>query len=507
MKITVAQLLERCPAGTEVLVDAGLQRPIRWVHPTEIADPSGYLEGGEVILTAGVWIEAGTSPATAVQRLSEAGVAAVGFGLTRQHETVPAKMVKACERFEISLFSVPVDVPFLAIMGEFVDAMSKEREAPLQDAIRRTERFLRVSGESDPAGALLRAISCYCRGNCYLVDALGEVLASSAGPPDRSEAEAVNARLAAAAAGGAPGIFAVPPGRTSEGWLVILSDQNGQTAEERAVIDQSLPFLALAFARRRALSESHRRFSAELVDLLLAGESMAQAARARLEAFRMDLDEGLVAVVARGEDDQAVLETLELAYREHGLRATVTTKRGEVVSIVQADRPEAEFGDFLEVAWTKLKERGQQRTAIGYGQVARDVADLRKSLVEAQHACLVAGSRDRGGCASYAQVGSHALLIALQDRDVLGHFQQAILEPLEEHDARSQVSLIETLDAFLNSNGKWRETAKALYIHVNTLRHRLGNVERLTGRDLSSMSDRVDFFIALRAREREASIA
>jgi sugar diacid utilization regulator len=36
-------------------------------------------------------------------------------------------------------------------------------------------------------------------------------------------------------------------------------------------------------------------------------------------------------------------------------------------------------------------------------------------------------------------------------------------------------------------------------VHVNTLRHRLARVERLTGRSLSSMEDRVDFFIALRA--------
>jgi DNA-binding PucR family transcriptional regulator len=33
---------------------------------------------------------------------------------------------------------------------------------------------------------------------------------------------------------------------------------------------------------------------------------------------------------------------------------------------------------------------------------------------------------------------------------------------------------------------------------VNTLRLRLGRIEELTGRDLSSMDDRVDFWIALR---------
>ena len=45
-----------------------------------------------------------------------------------------------------------------------------------------------------------------------------------------------------------------------------------------------------------------------------------------------------------------------------------------------------------------------------------------------------------------------------------------------------------------------QETATALHVHVNTLRHRLDRVEQLTGRDLGSMEDRVDLYIALRSR-------
>jgi DNA-binding PucR family transcriptional regulator len=59
---------------------------------------------------------------------------------------------------------------------------------------------------------------------------------------------------------------------------------------------------------------------------------------------------------------------------------------------------------------------------------------------------------------------------------------------------------VRTLELFLGSGCQWQATADALHVHVNTLRHRLQRVERLTGRDLSSMEDRVDFFIALRSR-------
>jgi DNA-binding PucR family transcriptional regulator len=38
-----------------------------------------------------------------------------------------------------------------------------------------------------------------------------------------------------------------------------------------------------------------------------------------------------------------------------------------------------------------------------------------------------------------------------------------------------------------------------MHVHVNTVRYRVKRVEELTGKDLSTMADRVDFFLALRA--------
>ncbi len=39
-----------------------------------------------------------------------------------------------------------------------------------------------------------------------------------------------------------------------------------------------------------------------------------------------------------------------------------------------------------------------------------------------------------------------------------------------------------------------------MYVHVNTVRYRIRRVEELTGRDLSSLNDQGDFFLALRIR-------
>jgi DNA-binding PucR family transcriptional regulator len=145
-----------------------------------------------------------------------------------------------------------------------------------------------------------------------------------------------------------------------------------------------------------------------------------------------------------------------------------------------------------------LHERMEE--PVGVGGIAADSAGLRTAVVEARHACRFARLRRDAGWATHDQVGSHSLLLALQDEEVLAAFRRALLRPLEEHDARRRSRLVETLDRFLSSGCRWQETATALHVHVNTLRHRLDRVEQLTGRDLGTMEDRVDLYIALRSR-------
>ncbi|WP_309053323.1 PucR family transcriptional regulator ligand-binding domain-containing protein, partial [Streptomyces sp.] len=92
--VPLAALLARRELGLRLLTgpeDASLH----WVHTSEMADPYPYLLGGELLLTAGVQLE---DPARFVERVVEAGAAALGFGVTPVYDTVPAELVAACAR-------------------------------------------------------------------------------------------------------------------------------------------------------------------------------------------------------------------------------------------------------------------------------------------------------------------------------------------------------------------------------------------------------------------------
>ncbi|MGN5378039.1 PucR family transcriptional regulator [Streptomyces lasalocidi] len=60
--------------------------------------------------------------------------------------------------------------------------------------------------------------------------------------------------------------------------------------------------------------------------------------------------------------------------------------------------------------------------------------------------------------------------------------------------------LLATLETFLACDGSWARTAQALHLHVNTVHYRMERIERLTGRDLSRLRDRLDLRAALLCR-------
>jgi DNA-binding PucR family transcriptional regulator len=136
----------------------------------------------------------------------------------------------------------------------------------------------------------------------------------------------------------------------------------------------------------------------------------------------------------------------------------------------------------------------------GYVGVGRrgPADDLRVSILEARKAVETLEARGRPGWLSHDQLASPTLLLDLQDPALLRATGAAVLGPLVAADAERGSDLLHTLTAFLDHGGRWQETADALHVHINTLRHRLKRVEELTGRSLASTADRVDLFLALR---------
>jgi DNA-binding PucR family transcriptional regulator len=104
-----------------------------------------------------------------------------------------------------------------------------------------------------------------------------------------------------------------------------------------------------------------------------------------------------------------------------------------------------------------------------------------------------------GGVLIYELLGGYGLLFEISDQDVLKEFVRARIGPLLEHDAKKTLSLTDTLEKYLKTGGSLKETAQALYIHVATLKYRLGRIQELLNVDLKQPENHFDLQLALYA--------
>jgi DNA-binding PucR family transcriptional regulator len=135
---------------------------------------------------------------------------------------------------------------------------------------------------------------------------------------------------------------------------------------------------------------------------------------------------------------------------------------------------------------------------IGISEVDRGLAGAPRRVREAVDAATVGRSLAAGGGAvAYAQIGAYRYLVHMElDQAPQDRYGRAV-EALMKYDRRRSAQLVETLECYLDSRSSVAASARALFIHPNTVRQRLERIERITGLDLRA-ADLLSLELALK---------
>jgi purine catabolism regulator len=93
-----------------------------------------------------------------------------------------------------------------------------------------------------------------------------------------------------------------------------------------------------------------------------------------------------------------------------------------------------------------------------------------------------------------------SFLLSLGTPELLRAFADAVLAPLDQLETPERLELQRTLEQWLRANGAWGPAAAQLSVHRNTVRNRIDKVAQLTGRRLDEGDDRMELWLALKAR-------
>lgn len=154
------------------------------VGTTEIEDPSPYLVGGELLLTAGVRLPLDAEGIdTYVRRVVDAGVSALGFGVAPVHDEVPPELVAACDRHGLPLLRLPPATPFVAVGQATYAAMAEARNRELREISRAQSALATAAARPDALRAVLTQLGAHTGAWAVLYDARGNELFSAGSRP------------------------------------------------------------------------------------------------------------------------------------------------------------------------------------------------------------------------------------------------------------------------------------------------------------------------------------
>ncbi|MFJ6383262.1 PucR family transcriptional regulator [Kitasatospora sp. NPDC092039] len=522
-----------------------LDRQVSGVMTTDLQDPGRYLHGGELVLTGMLWRTVPADSERFVRTLAAGGAVALAAG-EAEVGPVPEDLVEACRRHRMPLLAVPDDIAFGTVTEFIGRQVSADRAADLAALVDRHRLLVSAAGGGG-LDAVLDLLGGDLDLDCWVLAPTGAVIA---GPADRLSAQdrdqLVRAHLAAQRqrrrpphrarlAAGTYSLLPAPapaPASASASspasaesdapqsdcpladWVLAVAGDVTEWTTKRQQLAENLARLVAAERHRRDEGRRLRRRLADEVLALLRHDadpaeigrtlyaSSAMAARYAGSEPESRAEEGswlVLSAEGTGLPEGTVRAVLEEALGGTSDRALVAGTGTGAVVVVPAPEvpvPADTLRELLAPLEAGLGPEG--RITLGVSAPASGAGGLRGALEEARHARRIAASRVGRVCvAGPEELASHVLLLAAVPDEVRRAFRGRLLDKVIAYDLEHQADLVRTLEAFLRSDGSWTRCAGQLHVHVNTLRYRIGRIEELTGRDLSRLEDRVDFYLAL----------
>ncbi|GGK72041.1 CdaR family transcriptional regulator [Sphaerisporangium melleum] len=472
--------------------ESGLDRVVQRLNVMEVPDILAWVKPHELLLTTGYPLRnTPQSLGTLVTDLDERGLAALGVKLGRYVDELPGEMVEQADRLGFPLILLPNDVGFDDILNQVLTDILNRQAALLA----RTEEAHRALVQIVLAGGGLREVVAEVAGlldvSVAVVDAAGAVL-SAAG--DTAALEAVPA-----VSGGGYTVVPVVAGGHHHGRIVAYTPGGAMREGDVGILERAATVAALVVTRQEAVTAVESKYRADFLrDVLTGRGGLRVAARAR--AFGWDLERPVGVVVAEIDPEwdippDRLLAAWVTALRRHDPNGAVAGFSHEVVAIVGSG---VDLTRLAKDATASFADSRPATFSTGMSRVAQGADALPDAYGQALKAARVGRQlHGRGAVAHFDQLGVYRLLSLVNDTAELHAFVKETLGPLAGDDDAENADLRRTLQVLLETNLNVAETARRLHFHYNTLRYRIGKLERMLGNFTEDAHLRLNLTLAL----------
>jgi len=308
----------------------------------------------------------------------------------------------------------------------------------------------------------------------------------------------------------------ISAGEETMGYLSVLTEENGLEEFATIAVQQSTTVLALKIMQQRIAMEVEESITGEFLRALFTGDLKSdQKMMERMAFIGLDLRKTyrilLVGCTGHsahpGNDERQrtpwhnVVQICRNTLEEHAPESIAGIVGKGVVLIVNLQKQWSHAEKINHLAATLLHRIRQYlpdlTLRIGIGRQATGMKEIRRSYEEAVRALDVNRSLSLPQeVTSFERLGVYRILFDVADSPTLRAFAEEILGTLL-HMKKGDI-LLNTLRSYIENNLSPSDTCKALFIHPNTLKYRLGRIKDLAGIDLNDSEIRLNVQMALK---------
>ena len=528
--VSLRELLET-PSLSKAKVVAGargLSRLVARLNVMEVPDIQAWVKPDELLLTTGYPLrEHPQTTSTLIEDLDAKGLAGIAIKVGRYLDGIPTDMLVQADRLDFPIIELPDQVGFDDILNECLSVILERHVATLErsDAVHRALLGIVLEGGGLPE--LVAEVTRLLDGYAIVTTPDGRVLAQAGDStlaPDSAfdatgrlivEHQRYGAQEVRYEDGATAFVAAAPivAARGEQGRIAVFSPRP-LTLMDVTILERSATVAALALIKRQAIAAVESKYQGDFLRDLLAGRAGgAEHTLPYSRALGWDLDRPLLLVVAELDPDNGHAATelrtasdrfalaWESVVRARDSRAAVVGFSSEVVALLGSSDGVTPIAALNEIATAVSGDGGggRRKFTAGVSRIADGPNGLPAAYEQARQAVRVGRQvNGPGRVADFDSLGVFRVLSLVPDSAELRSFLIETLGELATRIDPEAADLRRTLQALLDTNLNVAETSRLLHFHYNTLRYRIGKLERMLGPFTTDAHLRLSLALALR---------
>ena len=499
----------------------GLTRMVENVTIMEVPEVVQWLKGKELILTSLFAIKDDIEAQNMlVQHLHSAGATALAIKPSQFIEQIPEGMIASGNKLGFPIIEIPDPVKYLDILSPVMHHIFNDKVVLQEDLEQASKVLHEISLSAQGIQEFLNNVS-YLTKNVITIESGFSFVDVPEPPVDISpltedqiyELSVIRRplHLKREYNGQLVSSIAAPIMNDGEyyGNITCWEVNNENLPIDLAILEKASSLLSLEFLKLRVKYEIEQQYKRDFMRELLFSENIREKNIIEWGGkYHITRDSDYVCLLLSFQGDIPYDENnmqlkdyqLDAAIRKIHPNALVGHLKNGICIILPVQ--EGHTNRIYEDIYGILSEESALAPplSLGVGRPGKGPEGIQNSYAQAEKAIDLNKTINRSeGICYYDALGAYRLLDQLKEEKELKDFYGETVGKLIEQDSNHE--LIKTLKAYFFHDEVLKNTAEALFIHINTLKYRTKKIEEITGCSLRSSEGKMNLFLGLKIHE------